>query len=135
MTFENSPDFPVSYNELGLTVTSLYPSGGHLHINNFDSSDSDMELMNHSRGSAPYEFTKTGGGVFSLFSADFIPTSSGNSGEWTNSNGGSMVINSTMAGSQVFNDSFQNVTWVRWDFEDSTTDEVFQVIDNLAFLI
>ena len=65
--------------ESGLTITSLHPGGtsggqpfdAHLHIGDWDVSDPDDELANHSGCcSTPYEFSLAAGGTFTVVSVD-----------------------------------------------------------------
>ena len=107
MTFNGTSGSPASYSEDGLTVTTLFP-GGHLHLS------SGFDLYIHDGGccSAPYQFTKTGGGAFN-FDSIWVDQASGDN-TFTTNNGDSFVVLGGFTGLVNFSSLFDNVTFVTW---------------------
>ncbi|MEE9296705.1 MAG: thrombospondin type 3 repeat-containing protein [Phycisphaerae bacterium] len=117
ITFDGGSGNPLSYTESGMTVTSRYPSGPHLHF-------SGGTIWNHSGCcSTPYEFDFAAA-PFTVVSLDVL--SFGGPGSFTSSSGA--VVNVTGTGTLTFPVSgWTGITSFRWDqFSGST------FIDNLV---
>lgn len=124
MTFDSGICCPLDYSEEALTseeimtVTSIYPSGGHLHL-------LGGELGNHlGCCSTPYIFALVSGELFDLISFEQI---SGGIGDiWTSSTGEIYTV--TELGLQILpEDGFTDIESVTWDTSGNS------VIDDLVY--
>lgn len=126
INFNAGVSVPASYTESGMTFTSLFGAGGHLHFDILPGA-----LSNHDGTSCcsnPYEIT-FGGAAFNLISMDVV-ASSGPS-DWTSSTGGLVTVPGSL-GTFLFPAGFTNVTSVLWDqLPGSGT----MSIDNLVFSV
>jgi hypothetical protein len=133
MTFDAAVNgsAPASYTEGGIQVKSILAGGGHIHFSDING-DGSVELFNHSSpGSEIYQFSRTGGGTFSLEEMDLISTTAGQAGHWTSSAGGDVFLSGNNQ-HVVFGSAFENVTSVTWDLGHTTA--INQYVDNLIFM-
>jgi hypothetical protein len=130
LTFDNIGNlgpYPDSWTESGFSVTSLDPSGGHLHAG-------ANSLVLHSReGSQPYRFQRLDGESFDFIAFDYF-------------GGDSVFVSDTGATFTIMGDqplatftlpaAFQSVTYIDWFMPNpgdlSTPDPQWGEIDNVV---
>jgi hypothetical protein len=130
LTFDNIGDlgpYPDSWTESGFSITSLEPSGGHLH------SGANSLLLHSREGSQPYRFQRLDGGSFDFLAFDYF-------------GGDSVFVSDTGATFTILGDQplatftlpagFQHVSYVDWFMPNpgdlSTPDPQWGEIDNVV---
>ncbi|RDI60975.1 VCBS domain-containing protein [Microvirga subterranea] len=126
-----------SYSENGLKVRALTSGDTLDFVAGTGSGDQDLKL--HSGTNSPYEFTKDGGGTFTLLSVDLVG-SEGSGGTWYAYKGATLVGSQNVStGSTIdfslYGDLFKDVTSVKWEtVNDNQNANQSQTIDNLWFI-
>ncbi len=112
-TFTGASGSPLSYSEAGITFTSLFGPGGHVHLGDF----LPDTIANHNGGCCtdPIEITKTGGGAFTLSSMLIVD----DSGPTTFVGSNAAVYTVTGTGFVSFGSLFAGVTSVMWNTDFS----------------
>jgi len=130
LTFDNISDlgpYPDSWTESGFSITSLEPSGGHLH------SAADALLLHSREGSQPYRFQRIDGSNFGFVAFDYF-------------GGDSVFVSDTGATFTILGDqplatftlpaAFQNVSYIDWFMPNpgdlSSPDPQWGQIDNVV---
>jgi hypothetical protein len=133
LTFDGIQDlgpYPDAWSEDGFIITSLEPSGGHLH-SGFNT------LLLHSReGSSPYQFRRIDGGSFNFLSFDY---SGGDSLFVTDTGATFTILGDQPLANFVLPAGFQNVSWVNWYMnnpgEEGPFGEQWGTIDNVVLSV
>lgn len=133
LTFDTIDDlgpYPDSWTESGFVITSLEPTGGHLH-------SGGASLWLHSReGSQPYRFQRIDGGSFDFLSFDYM---GGDSVFVTNTGASFTILGDQPLANFTMPASFQHVTYIDWFMPNpgdlSTPNEQWGNIDNVATFV
>jgi hypothetical protein len=133
LTFDTIDDlgpYPDSWTESGFVITSLEPSGGHLH-------SGGGSLVLHSReGSQPYRIQRLDGGAFDFLGFDYA----GGDSVFVSDGGATFTI----LGDQPLTtftmpSAFQHVTYIDWFMPNpgdlSTPFEQWANIDNVTTFV
>jgi VCBS repeat-containing protein len=137
VTFDKGIDGAAPYVENGLKVRAMTSGDTLDFVPGTGAGDRDLKL--HSGNNSPYEFSKDGGGTFTLLSVDLVG-SEGSGGTWYAYKGNMLVGSQNISSGSAINfsqygDLFKDVTSVKWETtNDNQNANQSQTIDNLWFI-